>query len=247
MTQTIPQAWQDLLVFPVDRLPADSILAIFPHGVKLLVVRSDLQPEVIETIRDAASQTGQDDIDNEQRDRVRGKVWFSGCQTGFDIDMTGVSLETLPITSQDAYESVRQFLQTFAIAYDSICSSVQVENPLPNHYSHTSVPDHASWLVNEGKFKDKEGAQLADRLITLKEAADLYPNELTYDDLRRWHYSGLLDEQGRRWLARPGGRSNPLVSKLQVDYLKDNRPPRGPIESFKQKMIEHIDKLKHAR
>jgi hypothetical protein len=96
-------------------------------------------------------------------------------------------------------------------------------------------------------LKPTEGSneeQQTDRLITLKEAAGLYPDEVSYGDVLRWHYSGLLEEQGRRWLARPGGRSIPLVSEVEVAYLKDNRPPRGPTESFKKKMRKHIDSLK---
>jgi hypothetical protein len=111
----------------------------------------------------------------------------------------------------------------------------------PSPYPHENVVFHVGQLQAEALRK----AEQPDRLMTLKEVADLYPDELTYDDVRRWHYSGLLEEQGRRWLARPGGRSIPLVSQLEVAYLRDNRPPRGPIEGFKQKMKEHIDRLKH--
>jgi transcriptional regulator with XRE-family HTH domain len=115
------------------------------------------------------------------------------------------------------------------------------EYPLPIHYPHT-MPDHGSGIVAEGKWGEKH----TDRLLTLKEAAALYPDDVSYGDVLRWHYSGLLEEKGRRWLARPGGRSIPLVSQVEVDYLKDNRPPRGPIESFKQKMRTHVDSLKHS-
>jgi transcriptional regulator with XRE-family HTH domain len=111
--------------------------------------------------------------------------------------------------------------------------------PLRIHYLHT-MPEHGSQVVREGKWGEKHD----DRLITLKEAANLYPDELSYGDVLRWHYSGLLEEQGRRWLARPGGRSIPLVSQVEVAYLKDNRPPRGPTESFKKKMRKSIDSLR---
>jgi transcriptional regulator with XRE-family HTH domain len=111
--------------------------------------------------------------------------------------------------------------------------------PFRIHYSH-AMPDHGPRIVAEGKWGEKQ----SDRLITLKEAAALYPNEVSYGDVLRWHYSGLLEEQGRRWLARPGGRSIPLVSQVEVAYLKDNRPPRGPTEGFKKKMRKSIDSLR---
>jgi transcriptional regulator with XRE-family HTH domain len=121
-------------------------------------------------------------------------------------------------------------------------STTQEAQPVRIHYDHT-MPEHGSHIVDEGKWGEKQH----DHLITLKQAAALYPNEVSYGDVLRWHYSGLLEEQGRRWLARPGGRSIPLVSQVEVAYLKDNRPPRGPIESFKKKMRIDIDRLRRSR
>jgi hypothetical protein len=116
------------------------------------------------------------------------------------------------------------------------------ERKPPIHYPHENVVFHVAQLQAEARGKN--GEEQPDRLMTLKEAAGLYPDEVSYGDVLRWHYSGLLEEQGRRWLARPGGRSIPLVSQVEVAYLKDNRPPRGPTESFKKKMRKHIDSLK---
>lgn len=153
--------------------------------------------------------------------------------------------------SEVAPYSPTQLLQLFAMIIRRMLMKLAAFPPvpmpppeIPDHYPHTSVPEHASQVVAEGKFKNKEGEQQPDRLITLKEAAGLYPDDVSYGDVLRWHYSGLLEEKGRRWLARPGGRSIPLVSPVEVAYLKDNRPPRGPTESFKNKMRKSIDSLR---
>jgi transcriptional regulator with XRE-family HTH domain len=146
------------------------------------------------------------------------------------------------ITAAVPPDPLTKSLQPGANISEKEASDCLKEHPSPirSHYPHT-MPDHGAHLVAEGKWGEKH----TDRLITLKEAAALYPDEVSYSDVLRWHYSGLLDEQGRRWLARPGGRSIPLVSQVEVAYLKDNRPPRGPTESFKKKMRDHIDRLKN--
>jgi hypothetical protein len=98
-----------------------------------------------------------------------------------------------------------------------------------------SITTPEKWRLGDGNNTPEK--ELPDRLITLKEAADLYPKEVKYADVLRWHYSGRLKEKGRRWLARPGGRSIPLVSQAELAYLKDNRPPIG----------KHISKEKSQR
>jgi hypothetical protein len=159
-------------------------------------------------------------------------------------------IESLKVKPQVA-DVLWRALTTPAEAQDPLTESLQTGVNIPDeeaenglkeytsHYPHT-LPEHGSRIVAEGKWGEKH----TNRLLTLKEAAALYPDDVSYGDLLRWHYSGLLEEKGRRWLARPGGRSIPLVSQVEVDYLKDNRPPRAPIGSFKKKMREHIDSLK---
>jgi transcriptional regulator with XRE-family HTH domain len=93
----------------------------------------------------------------------------------------------------------------------------------PSTASIDGEQGHQALKPPEGKNGEKQ----PDRLLTLKEAANLFPDEVSYSDVLRWHYSGRLEEQGRRWLARPGGRSIPLVSQAEVAYLKDHRPPVG--------------------
>jgi transcriptional regulator with XRE-family HTH domain len=90
----------------------------------------------------------------------------------------------------------------------------------PIHYPHENVVFHVAQLRADALSQP-------DRLMTLRQAANLYPDDVSYRDVLRWHNSGRLKELGRRWLARPGGRSIPLVSQAEVAYLKDNPPPVG--------------------
>jgi hypothetical protein len=162
--------------------------------------------------------------------RKSGKGWKKAKQQIKEFLKAFPSLYFQP--SEDPHNFLKVFLQSFSmiILRDLLKNAafplVTVRSPeITDHYPHRSVPDHAPRIVDEGKFKDKEGAQLSDRLITLKEAAGLYPDEVSYGNVLRWHYSGRLEE--RRWLARPGGRSIPLVSQAELAYLKDHRPPVG--------------------
>jgi DNA-binding XRE family transcriptional regulator len=123
---------------------------------------------------------------------------------------------------EEPQDTLTESSQTGASIPDEEAPNALKENPGPIHYPHM-LPDHGTRIVAEGKWGEKQ----QDRLMTLKEAAGLYPDDVSYSDLLRWHYSGRLEEKGRRWLARPGGRSIPLVSQAQVAYLKDHRPPVG--------------------
>jgi hypothetical protein len=152
-------------------------------------------------------------------------------------------LDVEEIAEKDLYQSVLQYLTLHSRGASAILPSNPVVLPdiLPNIMQEEELRRHI-----QTEAQSPEGQKRPpDRLLTLKEAADLYPNEMKYDDIRRWHSSGLLEEKGRRWLTRPGGRSIPLVSQAEVAYLKDNRPPRGPIASFKQKMRKDVDSLAH--
>jgi hypothetical protein len=127
------------------------------------------------------------------------------------------------------------------------------------HYPHT-LPEHGSEIVREGKWQpskepevvkpgkrrgvvyerrregDKGGKEQPERLMTVQEVIDtlhLNPSTAWY-----WFTSGRLKERGRIWLAKPGGRSSPLVSLDEAEFINKNRPPTGRPPKRKAKRQE---------
>jgi transcriptional regulator with XRE-family HTH domain len=158
------------------------------------------------------------------------------------LEQRGVEAEQDPLTqfvltkiSEFGSMSVRELLQMLDFPPKTM------PNPeSPTHYPHTSVPDHASRLVGEGKFQKakarrrpratyekpqlQEGEQ-PERLMTVQEVIDIL--QLPPSTVWTWLATGRLKERGRIWHVEPGGRSSPLVSQSEAEYLNNNRPPMG--------------------
>jgi hypothetical protein len=119
------------------------------------------------------------------------------------------------------------------------------------NYFHGSVPEHLADLSDQAKNPrapkedngekaepmprvvyarrsrsgGKEGEKQPERLMTVQDVIDtLHLNPST-----AWHWftTGRLKERGRIWLAKPGGRSSPLVSLDEAEFINKNRPPTG--------------------
>jgi hypothetical protein len=91
--------------------------------------------------------------------------------------------------------------------------------------AETEKPRRRYGVVYERQLTGgKEGEQL-ERLITIQDAIDI----LNVPPSTVWHWftTGRLQERGRVWLAKPGGRGTPLVSEAEVESLKNTRPPMG--------------------
>jgi len=128
---------------------------------------------------------------------------------------------------------------------------VEQDKRIPAAYPHTSVSDHARHLVDEGKWQEAKsgrGASIAfqkrqekekdrqvspDQLMTVQDVIDTLG--LPASTVWSWFATGRLKERGRVWLAEPGGRGSPLVSKGQAESLKNDRPPRGRPPKRKKK------------
>jgi transcriptional regulator with XRE-family HTH domain len=154
-----------------------------------------------------------------------------------------------PTPLEEEQESLTKFVHKGIRERGSISSPVKPE--IPDHYEHTNVPEHAPRLVGEGKFqeaqarrrtnivyqsrdaKDKVGQVAPDQLVTVQDVIDTL--HLPPSTVWSWFATGRLKERGRVWLAEPGGRGSPLVSKDQAETLKNERPPRGRPPKRKRK------------
>jgi hypothetical protein len=151
--------------------------------------------------------------------------------------------QALPTTGEEAPEILTKSSQTSANISEKEALHGLKEYPLPIHYPHSSVPDHAPRLVDEGKFqegkrrrrsrvvyqqrhsRDKTGQEVPEQLMTVQDVIDTL--QLPPRTVWSWFSTGRLKERGRVWLAEPGGRGSPLVSLAQGESLKNERPPRG--------------------
>jgi hypothetical protein len=113
---------------------------------------------------------------------------------------------------------------------------------------HT-LPEHGSEIVKEGKWQFSKEPEVAkpskkagvvyvrrrvgdegetvqpERLVTLREVVDTL--NVPPSTVQHWVATGRLQERGRIWLGKPGGRSTPLVSESEAESLKNTPPPMG--------------------
>jgi hypothetical protein len=116
----------------------------------------------------------------------------------------------------------------------------------PVHYPHT-MPEHGTHIVDEGKWQPSKEPEVAkprkrrgvvyerqragdegkkvqpERLVTVREVVDTL--NVPPSTVQHWVATGRLQERGRIWLGKPGGRSTPLVSESEAESLKNNPPP----------------------
>jgi hypothetical protein len=62
-------------------------------------------------------------------------------------------------------------------------------------------------------------------LVTVREVVDTL--KVPPSTVQHWVATGRLQERGRIWLGKPGGRSTPLVSESEAESLKNTPPPMG--------------------
>jgi hypothetical protein len=187
-----PLTQQALQILSVDVLPAEAVLVNVTGVRHILGLRSSLPQRAVEIIHAEASHIVKYQADYSYNSEFIGRVWARSLPDThwalLEQNAGQVLANDLITLEKAAQDTLTKRLHTGASirlrSLDKGADSAHYrlkEIPLPVHYPHTSVPDHAARLVGEGKVKWQTGIE-PEQHQSASRKGDIYPRTRSHYD-----------------------------------------------------------------